>query len=76
MALDISELPAPQRPRQLSFYLVFSGIVLPFWSVPPLSWLFLIYAIRTRFFFFSWHGRICLALALSEVRHQIVTSAH
>jgi hypothetical protein len=75
MALDISELPAPQRPRQLSFYLVLLGIVLPFWSVSPLSWLFLIYALRSRFFFSSWSGRICLALSLSEVRRPIVASA-
>ncbi|KAF8621659.1 hypothetical protein AX15_007673 [Amanita polypyramis BW_CC] len=64
MPPDVAELPASLRRRGLSFYLVFFGIVLPFRSVAPLSWAFLIYAFRSGIR--DWPDRILVALALSE----------
>ena len=69
MSLDVAELPASPRRRDLSFYLAFFCFVLPFWSVTPLSWTFLIYAFHSGLR--AWRDRILFAFALSEVRYPV-----
>ncbi|KAI0771592.1 hypothetical protein BD413DRAFT_613097 [Trametes elegans] len=65
---DLSETPhAPPR-RGLSFYLVLFVAVLPIWSLVPLSWAFVIYALHYGLVWtFAWRGWCLFALALSEV---------
>lgn len=44
---DLAEkLFSPQR-RDWSYYLVLIFAVIPLWSVVPLSWIFVLYALRT-----------------------------
>ncbi|KAJ8086715.1 hypothetical protein PM082_005538 [Marasmius tenuissimus] len=43
--IDISELPDPPRKRTLSFYFVFLFLVLPLWSVVPLSWAYVLHTL-------------------------------
>ncbi|KAF8639790.1 hypothetical protein AX17_001049 [Amanita inopinata Kibby_2008] len=72
MALDTAEVPALQRSRDISFYLVLIGLVLPFWSIIPLSWAFVIYAFNSgRISLFAWPGRTFLAIAILEVLFSI-----
>lgn len=66
---DISEVVPPPRRRDLSFYLVFFIAVAPLWSIVPLSWLFVVYALRTGVIWsFGLQGRAWFAAALCEVR--------
>lgn len=66
---DISEKQLEPRPRTLSFYFVLFFAVIPVWSVIPLSWAFVAYALYTRGFQESdWGWRALLALASCEVR--------
>ncbi|KAK2466270.1 hypothetical protein APHAL10511_001912 [Amanita phalloides] len=72
MTPDVAELPAPQRHRDLSFYLVLFTVIIPFCSVAPLSWLFLIYTFRYHIScFFSWPSCLIVAVALSEALFSI-----
>ncbi|KAI1795198.1 hypothetical protein LXA43DRAFT_993885 [Ganoderma leucocontextum] len=60
-------LHTPPR-RDLSFYFVLLVAVLPIWSVVPLSWAFVIYALHYGLLWnFSWRGWTLFAVALSEV---------
>ncbi|RDX55582.1 hypothetical protein OH76DRAFT_1468814 [Lentinus brumalis] len=54
--------------RDFSFYLVLFVAVLPIWSVVPLSWAFVAYALHSGLFWtFSWRGWCLFTLALGEV---------
>jgi len=44
---DISERPFPVRSRSPCFYVVLFAIVLPFWSLVPISWFFALYSLYT-----------------------------
>ncbi|KAI0719588.1 hypothetical protein C8T65DRAFT_706265 [Cerioporus squamosus] len=60
-------LHTPPR-RDLSFYLVLFVAVLPIWSLVPLSWGFVVYALHYGLIWtFEWRGWCLFALALSEV---------
>lgn len=66
--VDIAESPVPTRRRTLSFYLVLLFLVLPFWSVIPLAWVFVVYSLRTgRIWTYAIKGQISFAIALAEV---------
>lgn len=66
---DISETVHQHCQRDLSFYLVLILAVLPLWSVVPLSWAFVIYALWTgSIWSFTWKGQAIFALAMVEVR--------
>ncbi|KAI0081737.1 hypothetical protein K474DRAFT_1612892 [Panus rudis PR-1116 ss-1] len=65
---DIAEKAHPPRRRTLDFYIVLFVAVLPLWSLVPLAWAFVIYALHTGLIWsFSWRGRTVFALALCEV---------
>ncbi|KAI0375603.1 hypothetical protein BV20DRAFT_959597 [Pilatotrama ljubarskyi] len=68
LVADLAEkLHTPPR-RDLSFYLVLLVGVLPIWSVVPLSWAFVIYALHAGLVWtFAWKGWCLFVLALSEV---------
>ncbi|KAI0750717.1 hypothetical protein C8Q80DRAFT_1153583 [Daedaleopsis nitida] len=54
--------------REISFYVVLLVAVLPIWSIVPLSWAFVAYALHYRLVWtFSWPGWSLFAVALSEV---------
>ncbi|KAI0638154.1 hypothetical protein C8Q77DRAFT_414283 [Trametes polyzona] len=65
---DLAErLHAPPR-RDLTFYLVLVLAVLPIWSVVPLSWAFVVYALHSGLIWtFAWRGWGLFVLALGEV---------
>ena len=65
----LAESPHAHPGRDLSFYLVLLVAVAPIWSVVPLSWGFVVYALHSGLVWsFSWKGSCLLALALCEVR--------
>ncbi|KAJ2920134.1 hypothetical protein MD484_g331, partial [Candolleomyces efflorescens] len=65
---DPTESPAPERPRQTSFYVAFVVAVLPLWSLVPASWLFVTYSLHTgRIWAYGFAGRTLFSLALCEV---------
>ncbi|KAL1946843.1 hypothetical protein VTO73DRAFT_14947 [Trametes versicolor] len=68
LVVDLAEkLHTPAR-RDLTFYLVLVFAVLPIWSIVPLSWAFVIYALHSGLIWtFAWRGCGLFALALSEV---------
>jgi hypothetical protein len=67
-SVDMSEIIAPPRQRNLSFFLVLLILVVPIWSIVPLSWLFVVYSLRTGVLWsFGWRGKTCFAAALCEV---------
>jgi len=68
MFQDIAEgLPQP-RQRTLSFYVVLLCLILPLWSVAPLSWAFVVYVLSSRrVSSFAWPGSVLFATALCEV---------
>jgi hypothetical protein len=69
--VDLSEIVAPPRQRNLSFYLVLIIAVLPLWLIVPFSWLFVVYTLRTGVIWsFGWRGRAWFATALCEVNVQ------
>jgi hypothetical protein len=62
-----SEIVTP-RQRNLSFYLVLLVAVMPLWSIVPLSWLFVVYSLRTGIIWsFGWRGKAWFIAALCEV---------
>jgi hypothetical protein len=66
--VDISEIPARVSRRDLSFYLVLFLVVLPFWSVVPLAWVFVIHSLRTGKIWVYSKGYLTLfAISLAEV---------
>lgn len=66
---DIAEVAHPRRPRDTSFYAVLILAVIPIWSIVPLSWVFVLYALRTgKIWSYTWIGQALFALALVEVR--------
>lgn len=66
---DIAEVAHPRRPRDMSFYAVLILAVIPIWSIVPLSWVFVLYALRTgKIWSYTWIGQALFALALVEVR--------
>ncbi|KAJ7665543.1 hypothetical protein B0H17DRAFT_1090892 [Mycena rosella] len=68
MGLDICEKPDSPRRRDLSFFFVALVLVAPLRAVAPLSWAFVVYALRTgSIWSFVWRGRLAFALALCEV---------
>ncbi|KAK7470562.1 hypothetical protein VKT23_001986 [Stygiomarasmius scandens] len=69
MAQDPSEVPyvAPSR-RSPSYYFVLFVLVAPLWCFVPLSWAFVVYALRSgSIWYFSWPGRLFFAITLCEV---------
>jgi len=65
---DISEKQLERRKRTKSFYFVLFFGVLPVWSVVPLSWTFVAYALYTGLVWqYNWRWRMLLAYTLSEV---------
>jgi hypothetical protein len=63
-----SEIVIPPRQRNLSFYLVLLVAVMPLWSIVPLSWLFVMYSLRTGIIWsFGWRGKAWFIAALCEV---------
>ncbi|THH15209.1 hypothetical protein EW146_g5239 [Bondarzewia mesenterica] len=64
-----SEQSHRQQPRRdLSFYAVLFFAVLPVWSVPPLSWAFVLYSLHTgAIWTYSRSQTAWFALALAEV---------
>jgi hypothetical protein len=67
-SIDVSEIVTPLRQRKHSFFLVLFIAILPLWSIVPLSWLFVIYSLRTGIIWsFGWRGRICFVASLCEV---------
>ncbi|KAI0938058.1 hypothetical protein AcV7_003357 [Taiwanofungus camphoratus] len=65
---DLSEQLHPPRQRDLSFYIVLFVAVIPLWSIVPLSWVFVVYALRSgQIWTFAWRGRAVFAAALCEV---------
>lgn len=68
VATDIAEIPYILPARALSFYTLFLLVVVPLWSVIPIAWSFVIYVLWTgNIWSFGWNGRICFAIAFSEV---------
>lgn len=66
---DLAEKPYPPRRKDLSFYLVLLFAVIPVWSAVPVSWAFVVYALRSgQIWSFAWRGRLSFAVALCEVR--------
>lgn len=43
----VSDVPHTTPARDLSFYAALVFIVLPVWSVPPLSWIYVLYTLHT-----------------------------
>ncbi|GBE79707.1 hypothetical protein SCP_0209080 [Sparassis crispa] len=65
---DISERLHPRPKRDVSFYLVLVGAVLPIWFMVPLSWAYVIYTLRTgQIWALGWCGRTLFIAALCEV---------
>lgn len=66
---DLPEkLHLPPR-RDLTFWLVLLFAVLPIWSIVPLSWAFVFYALRSGgLWSYAWQGKALFAAALCEVR--------
>jgi hypothetical protein len=65
---DRSERPLSISSRSLSFYVVFLGIVLPFWLLVPLSWVFVLYSLCSGNYWFYGSGRrAILSIASCEV---------
>lgn len=77
---DIAETHHTPRRRDLSFYIVLIIAVLPLWSVVPLSWAFVVYALRSgSIWSFTWKSQVLFALALTEVRpgnHTVHSISH
>ncbi len=69
MSLPISEHPRRSPTRTLSFYLVLVLCVLPVWSIPICSWLFVLYELSGGGIWgLSWHGKALFTYALTEAR--------
>lgn len=65
---DIAEVLDQPRKRSASYYIVLLLLVLPVWSVVPLSWAFVAYALRTgTIWSFAWPGRFVFTIAFCEV---------
>ena len=65
---DISEMCHPRPSRSWTYWLVLFVAVLPVWSVVPLSWAFVIYALRTgKLWTFGFKGWVGFAFAVVEV---------
>ncbi|KAH9853506.1 hypothetical protein C2E23DRAFT_728408 [Lenzites betulinus] len=65
---DLAERPHIPPRRDLTFYLVLVLAVLPVWSIVPLSWAFVLYALHSGIVWtLTWHGWCLLALAFCEV---------
>ncbi|THV08470.1 hypothetical protein K435DRAFT_847328 [Dendrothele bispora CBS 962.96] len=69
MAQDPAETPyAPPSRRSFSYYLVLLVLVAPLWCFVPLSWVWVIYVLRSGWIWsFSWPARLCFAVSLCEV---------
>lgn len=66
--VDISEIAPRVSRRDPSFYFVLIFFVLPFWSVIPLAWAFVIYSLYTgRIWLYAKGGLALFGLALAEV---------
>ncbi|KAI0310804.1 hypothetical protein OF83DRAFT_1153676 [Amylostereum chailletii] len=66
--LCISEQPLVHTPRNWAFYCAFVFAVLPLWSIPPLSWTFVVYSLYTgSLWSYSFRGLVFLSFALAEV---------
>ncbi|TFY64279.1 hypothetical protein EVG20_g5999 [Dentipellis fragilis] len=64
----VSERPYVPPPKDLTFYIVLLVVIIPLWSIPPLSWGFVLYSLRTdSLWTFAWLGKFIFALALAEV---------
>ncbi|KAI0068643.1 hypothetical protein BV25DRAFT_1873699 [Artomyces pyxidatus] len=63
-----AEEPHPHRSRDLGFYIVLFCAVIPLWSVPPLSWAFVLYSLHTgAIWTYAWRGTTLFTMALVEV---------
>ncbi|EIW82122.1 hypothetical protein CONPUDRAFT_54478 [Coniophora puteana RWD-64-598 SS2] len=70
--LDVAEIPFVVQPRTPGFYAVLALVVIPLWSVTPLSWIFVIYSLRSGLIWtYTWLRRACFLLALCEVLFSI-----
>lgn len=68
MSLPISERPRHSPTRSLGFYLVLVFCVFPVWSIPILSWSFVLYELRGGGIWgLSWHKAL-FTYALAEAR--------
>jgi hypothetical protein len=68
MTLPISEQPHRPPTRDLSFYVVLLLCVFPIWSIPILSWFFVIYEFNGGgIWSLSWYGKALFTYALAEV---------
>jgi hypothetical protein len=68
MSLPISEIPRHPPARHTSFYLALIFCVLPVWSIPILSWSFVLYELTSRgSLALSWHRKALFTYALAEV---------
>ncbi|KAI0053581.1 hypothetical protein FA95DRAFT_1552065 [Auriscalpium vulgare] len=64
----LSEKAHAHPSRDLLFYLVLLGAVLPVWSLPPLSWAFVLYSLYSgAIWAYAWRGQLCFGIALVEV---------
>lgn len=69
MSLPISEHLRRLPTRTLSFYLVLVFCVLPVWSIPIVSWSFVLYEFRGGGSWgLSWQGKALFTYALAEAR--------
>lgn len=65
---DLAEKTPIPRTRSLDFYAVLVLVVLPVWSVVPLSWAFVAYTLlSSKFLTFGWTGFGVFAGAACEV---------
>ncbi|KAH9951617.1 hypothetical protein B0H21DRAFT_874266 [Amylocystis lapponica] len=65
---DLAEQLHIPRKRHFTFYIVLVVAVIPLWSIVPLSWLFVLYALRSgKIWTFAWRGRALFIAALCEV---------
>ncbi|KAI0832383.1 hypothetical protein BC628DRAFT_1310286 [Trametes gibbosa] len=68
LAADLAERLHTPPTRDLTFYLILILVVLPIWSIVPLSWAFVVYALRSGLVWtFACPGWGLFAIALSEV---------
>lgn len=65
---DVAEVHIPRPSRSWSFWLVLFFAVAPIWSLVPLSWVVVIYILRTgKIWTLGWKGYILFGWALAEV---------
>ncbi|KAG6829595.1 hypothetical protein H0H92_004064 [Tricholoma furcatifolium] len=65
--MDLAEIPAPHRPRAISYYVALFGLVVPFCSTIPIAWTYVIYLVGSgRVWNLSLVTRALFSVALCE----------